>query len=487
MNRPLGTRAPTDTHDDGVDAPEPAEAAVPPHRPKAARGHARPGRRRSKLVLAAGGATVVLIAAGAFGVVRSNDSGPGSAARPSTAVPAVVTGRGTAASLDELIVDLQDRLDAVPRDHVSWATLGLAYVQQARVTVDPSYYALADGALERSLEIDTVANFLAHAGLSALASARHDFAEAKTHAERGLEINSFSPILHGALSDAELQLGNYDAAFDAVQRMVDLSPDTSSLTRASYTWELRGNLERATQLMQRALDDAPTPADRAFAQFQLGELAFNAGDPEAALDLYNAALAASPDDAAALAGKARALAALGQTESAIDTYAALVVRAPEPTYLLEYGELLESAGRTSDAEAQYGVFMVTQQLFAASGVKPDAVVALFHADHGDPVAALVAAEGALRDNPFLSVHDAHAWALHRNGRDEEALAAIDRALELGYRNARFHFHAGMISHALGDEERTRRELTTALEINPHFNPLEVDVAEATLASIGAAT
>ena len=444
-------------------------------------------RRRTKLIVGGVAFGVVLLIVAALGVVRSNSSETGPGRQPTAALPAAVSGRAPGASLEDLISRLQARLEATPGDYVSWATLGLAYVQQARISVDPAYYPRAEGALERSLDIDTANNFIAYAGLSALASARHDFTVAKEHAETGLQINPYSSLLYGALSDAEVQLGNYDAAFEAVQKMIDLSPDTSSLSRASYTWELRGDLDRAAQLMQRALDDAPNPEDRAFALFQLGELEFNAGDPNAALEHYLAALSASPDNPAALAGKARALAALGQIETALDTYAALVERAPEPTYLLEYGELLESLGRTSEAEAQYEIFAVTQQLFAANGVQPDAVLALFHADHGDPIVALAAAEEAFSDNPFLTVEDAHAWALHRNGRDEEALAAVDRALSFGYRNARFHYHAGMISLALGDEGRARDELSTALEINPYFNPLEAETARSTLATLGEAS
>ena len=168
-------------------------------------------------------------------------------------------------SLDDYIASVQLRLDSLPTDHVSWATLGLAYVQQAKATVDPSYYPLAEGALATSLEVDDTDNFLAYAGLSALASARHDFALARSYAEQGLAINSYSALLHGALSDAQLQLGEYDAAFASIQTMVDLSPDTTSLSRASYAWELRGDIDQARALMQRALDDAPTPYDRAFA------------------------------------------------------------------------------------------------------------------------------------------------------------------------------------------------------------------------------
>ena len=41
--------------------------------------------------------------------------------------------------------------------------------------------------------------------------------------------------------------------------MVDLRPDAASYGRASYSWELRGDIGRATEAMQCALDAAPNP------------------------------------------------------------------------------------------------------------------------------------------------------------------------------------------------------------------------------------
>jgi tetratricopeptide (TPR) repeat protein len=430
--------------------------------------------------LVGGGA---LFLAGALGVMRS-DGGDTSARVDVAARPAGEPHLPAGGSLDDLIASLQARLTAVPTDHVSWATLGLAYVQHARVTVDPTFYPKADGALARSLEIDESDNFLAYAGLSALASARHSFADARDLAQRGLDINPYSPILYGALGDAELQLGNYDAAFAAIQRMVDLSPDTTSLSRASYTWELRGDIAQATALMERALADAPTAADRAFALVQLGCLAFDQGDANGALGRYNAALDAYPADVAALAGKARSEAALGQVETAIDHYEELVGRAPEPGYVLEYGRLLESLGRHDEADTQHAVFEATQQLFATNGVEPDSAATLFYADRGETDRALADADAGIASRPFVAMHDARAWALHRAGRNVEAQAAIDQALILGTRSALFHFHAGLIALDLGDIATARAELTTALTINPHFDPLSAEVARATLATIG---
>jgi len=443
--------------------------------------------KRRTPILCGIGLGAVLFAASAFGIVRSTDRSTATAAISFTA-PAAANGIAhvSSATLEQTITSLQSHLQAVPGDHVAWATLGLAYVQQAKVTVNSDYYPKAEGVLAKSLAINDDDNFLAEAGLASLANARHDFAGAKQHAVRGLQINPYSKLLYGALSDAEMQLGQYEAAFADVQRMVDLSPDTSSLSRASYTWELRGDIDQAIALMQQALDDAPTGSNRAFALFCLGELQFNSGDANAALTYYRAALDAAPGDSAALQGKAKAEAALGQNLTAIDDYATVVGQTPEPSYLIEYGELLESLGRTAEAAQQYDVFAATQALFAANGVEQDADSTLFYADHGDPERALASAERGIRSRPFIVMNDAYAWALHVNGRDAEALTQVDRALSTGMENALFYYHRGMIELALGNDAEAGRSLARALAINPQFNPLAAPIAVAALEQLGVA-
>jgi len=449
-------------------------------------------RQHTTLVIAGLGLCALLVTAGAFGFTR-----PTSGTEPTVAaVPAGASGLPDAAasftridgsSLDATIESLQARLEAIPGDHVSWATLGLAYVQKARITVNPEFYPRAEGALDRSFEIDPDDNFLGYAGRSALASARHDFPAARDLAATGLEINPYSALLYGALSDAQIQLGEYDEAFDSVQQMLDLSPDTTSFARASYTWELRGDSGRATELMQRALDDAPTDADRTFALHHLAMLAFDSGDANRALELELQALERSPDDPTARFGRAVAEAALGQTETALDHLAELVLAAPEPGYLVYYGSLLESVGRTADAEAQYAVVDATRALFATNGQLPDADAVLFEIRIGDVDQAVADAEAALETRPFIAMHDAYAWALHSAGRHDEALTQIEAALAIGTNSALYRYHAGMIRLALGDEDGARAELTTALSINPFFDPLAAPLAAEQLRLLGGAS
>lgn len=435
----------------------------------------RPTRWKGGLLL---GLAVVLFAAGGLGLVG---------ARPNPAPnggPADLGLAPSGADLASQISALQARLRRVPGDYGSWAALGLAYVEQARVGVDPSYYPKAEGVLAKSLTIDRADNYAACAGMAALAAARHDFAGALDWAQRGLAINPANATLYGLLADAQTQLGHYPEAFDATQHMVDLAPTTASLARASYAWELRGDLDQARADMTRALDDAATPSDRAFVRYYLGELAFNSGDAAGALGQYRAGLGVAPAYAPLLEGRAKAEAALGQSDAAVTDYTHLVEQVPQPSYLVELGELLDSLGRPADAEAQYSLFGTEAKLFEANRVSLDAEQALFFADHGEPAQALGAAEVGRRTRGFLDMDDAYAWALHVNGRDSEALRWSRKALALGTRNALFHFHAGMIELALGDSEGAADDLTAALAINPHFSTRWAPVARRALDGTG---
>lgn len=384
------------------------------------------------------------------------------------------------------ISGLQQRLNRLPEDHAGWATLGLEYVQEAQRTADPQYYAKAEKALRRSLNLQPEDNHLAQLGMGALAAARHEFGDALERARRAVEINPHHAASYGVLADAYLQLGRYEESFEATQKMVDLLPATPSLARASYAWELRGDLDLARELMQRALDAAGTQGDATFARHHLALLAVNAGDPEEALNTARTGLRAAPENPTLLEARARAQAALGRTGHAVKDYEAAIARVPRPSYVLALGELHQSLGHAQRAEAQYALYRDQMRLLRTAGVAADAETVLFEADHGDPQKAVRLARKAVQKHPFLATQDAYAWALHRAGRDREALQRSDEALQLGTRNALYHFHRGMIHHALGNDSAARDDLKTALGIDPRFHPLHAPAAQAALDRIGSA-
>src|SRR5262245_48603403 len=64
--------------------------------------------------------------------------------------PGIPVADSASASVSGIVATLQTRLRDYPRDSRAWAMLGLAYVESARVTADPTFYPKAEAALQRS-------------------------------------------------------------------------------------------------------------------------------------------------------------------------------------------------------------------------------------------------------------------------------------------------------------------------------------------------
>lgn len=384
------------------------------------------------------------------------------------------------------IPSLQTRLQQTPGDHRSWSRLALAYVEEARVTADPTYYGKADVALTRATEL-APDDALALTARAALDNARHDFAAALEAADAAVAANPFSSLAHLMRSDALTELGRYAAARRAARQADDVEPGPSTFARLSYQAELRGDLTEATRLMRLARDASTgSPPAYAFASFHLGELARSTGDLRAAGRHYARALDADPTYSPALAGRARVSVARGQTAAALRDYREVVRRLPLPEYVTELGELYLSLGRDAEAEQQLAVAEASAALARANGVGVDLEVALFEADHGSAEAALAAAREEWAARRSVHTADALAWALHAAGRDAEALPYARLATRLGTRDSRMLFHHGAVAAALGRTAEAREQLRAALGVDNGVAPLRERQARDLLARLGGA-
>ena len=102
----------------------------------------------------------------------------------------------------------------------------------------------------------------------------------------------------------------------------------------------------------------------------------------------------------------------------------VVARYPLPQPLVELGEMYEDRGAEGDkakARDQYALVDAWMALARANGVNADLDTALAAADHGEQASALRAARAEWARRHTVHTADALAWALHVNGRDEEAL------------------------------------------------------------------
>ena len=388
------------------------------------------------------------------------------------------------APLPRTVADLQAHLRDNPGDWQGWAALGLGYVDEARATGNPSLYPKADGAFDKSLSLRPDGNAAALAGRGALANARHDFAAGLRFADEAIGHDGSNAQAAAIRGDALVELGRYEDAFSAYQRAVELAPGLASYTRAAYALDLQGDVAGAARSLELALGDAFTPQDLAFANFSLGELAWNRGDLEGARRHYTRAAGADPTALGPKAGLARAAAASGSVDDAIARWREVVERGPLPEYVAELVNLYQVTGRAAEAQQQLDLLGAQRALLTANGVNGDLELALFSADHRvDLDQGLAAAQAEWVRRKSIHAADALAWQLHAHGRHVEALVLADQALRLGTPSALFHFHRGMIHQAIGDRAAARRDLTRALAINPHFSALHAPAAHEVLAGL----
>lgn len=429
------------------------------------------GRRRRGARLAGCAALLaVALTAGAIAVGSVRDGGDTAVAAMSAGVSPELL---TSGDLDTSITALQRQLRAQPRDFESWATLGLSYVEQARVNGDPSRYPQAERALTRSLELAPDYD-QALAGRAALAAARHDFDSALEYADRALRQNPYSERALATRIDALVELGRYADASKAADLADRRRPGIPVFTRYAYVRELRGEVATARRVLEQALGSATAPGDVAYVSTALGQLAWNQGDYPTALRHYARALTADENYVPALEGRARAQSASGDRAAGIEGMAAVVARYPLPGPLVALGELYEARGAEGDrarAEEQYALVDAWTALARTNKVNADLDTALAAADHGDRALALRAARAEWDRRQTVHTADALAWALHVNGRDQEALPYARRATATGYRNASFRYHRGIIEQATGHPKAARTHLSAALELNPGFSPL----------------
>jgi tetratricopeptide (TPR) repeat protein len=366
--------------------------------------------------------------------------------------------------VDDAIRRAQDQARKLPIEPQQWTMVGQGWVKKARVTADPGFYVNVRACVDAALAI--APDHRPALQLSALALMNdHRFADARAMAERILTADPNDPMALGIHSDALLELGDFDGAAAAAQRMVDVQPGMASYSRAAYFRWLEGDTRTAKQFMQYALNgrDGKDREPAAWTFVQAATMYWNEGDYAGADAVFAEAMKWAPAYAPALTGRARAQLALGHPDRAVEYLekAYTINHLPETAWLL--GDARAMLRDTRGAEAAYA-------LVVENGQKIDRLtLGLFYATKNRaPKEAVRLIEEERRTRGGVYIDDAYAWALFRAGRLDEARAASDHALRLHTRDARLLYHAGMIRIAAGEADG-RDLVRQALQLNPHFD------------------
>ncbi|MBA3633338.1 MAG: tetratricopeptide repeat protein [Acidobacteria bacterium] len=373
----------------------------------------------------------------------------------------------------------QKVIEKTPDAANGYNKLAIVYIRRARETGDFSLNSKAQTAVSRALEIEPD-NYNAQKLQASLLLTFHRFQEAL---EAGTNLQKTHPqdaFIYGVLTDSNVELGNYEEAVEAVQKMVDLRPNMESYARVSQVRSLYGDSDGAIEAMRmaaRIADPRDTEA-QAWCLVHLGNEYFKVGSYEQAEKVYDEALQVFPNYHFALTGKGGARAAVGDYENAVKYYRQSQERVPLTQTIIALGDVYQQMGKAEEAQREYDLAEFIEQKF---GNIDRRTLALLWADHNrklDEALQIATAEHEKRKDIYTA--DIYAWTLYKKGLLEEAKRAISEAMRLKTKEARIFYHAGMIEKGLGNKRAAADYLQKALRISPSFDILQAEVAKSAL-------
>lgn len=371
-------------------------------------------------------------------------------------------------------------IETAPGSPAGYTTLAGVYIKRARETGDFSLNSKAETAVDKALEIkpdDLGARKLK----AALHLTFHRFDKAL---ETGTNLQKEfpdDPFVYGVLTDANVELGNYDEAVKTAQKMVDLKPNTASYARVAHLRSIYGDHEGAVEMFTTAARTAD-PQDKetqSWCLVQLGDELMKNGKYERAEKVYTEAMNNFPNYHLALAGKGRARAANGDYENAIKFLTAANNRVPDTETAILLGDIHQKQGDQKKAAEYYDLVEVIEQKIGASDDQKR--LALLWADLNtnlDEALEITRRESELRKDVYTA--NALAWVLYKKGDLENAKKASAAAMRLKTNDARILYHAGMIENRLGNKAKAEELLKKALDTSPEFDVLQAEIARQTL-------
>ena len=370
----------------------------------------------------------------------------------------------------------QRLIEKNPKNYEAYNALALALSRRARETSDIKFYAEAEDTLKKSFEISPN-NFDGERIKVWLLLGKHEFAAAR---EEGLKLNKRMPddvMVYGFLTDANAELGNYDEAEKAAQLMLNLRPGNSpGITRAAYLRELFGDVDGALDLMNMAFEStSPSEMeDAAWILTQIAHLQLSVGRINDAEKNLKQALEKFPGYHYALGNLAKVRIAQKRYDEAVQLLQQRYQAAPHAENLYDLAEalLLAGKGKGEEAKKSFAEFEQKSLLETNRADNSNRELIFYYADHAQrPLEALEVATREFARRHDVYTLESYAWALHVNGRDQEASRQIDAALAVGIRDAKIFRHAGEIALATGDRVASQKYFQQAANLDAGTSPL----------------
>jgi tetratricopeptide (TPR) repeat protein len=267
--------------------------------------------------------------------------------------------------------------------------------------------------------------------------------------QRLIKISPADPWNWGTLGDAYVEMGEYDKAAEAYQKMVALRPDLASYNRAAHFHFLYNDVPGAIAIMKKAIEaGSSAPENVAWCMVDLGNIYFKSGQLGLAQQSFTDALRTFKNYHPAYAGLGRVLGETGDLTGAVANYRRAQEITPLPDYAAALYDLYTKTGQDSLAGKQMDLLNVIDTVSIANGEKANRNLVLAFADHDVKLPrALELAQGELEFRRDVYSYDALAWALYKNHRIQEAQQYMQKARLLKTPEPGFRLHSEIIMNA----------------------------------------
>jgi tetratricopeptide (TPR) repeat protein len=373
------------------------------------------------------------------------------------------------------IESLLTELELNPENNTAKLNLARAYIQEARITGDHSYYDGSALALLEDVIKNEVENFDALCCKATVLLSQHHFSEALDVAKIALPINPNSAFIYGLMCDAYVELGNYNEAIKMSDKMISIRPDIRSYARISYLREIHGDYKGAIQACKLAVGAGyPGLEETEWTRIILAHLYESTGHLDSAQYHYELALQERPDYAFAIAGLGKIEKVKGNYKAAIDYLEKAKSLIIEYSFADELTDVYKLNNENEKAEAsaksvikQLSPLSNEDESNSAHGHYADKELAYAYLKINDTENALKHAQLEYdRRSENIDVCETIAWVHYKKGNLMDANNMINKALKTNSKNPILLIRAGLIKIKAGEKEKGIDLINVALKANP---------------------
>lgn len=373
--------------------------------------------------------------------------------------------------------NLLNKLQNDPDDVTSMIALAGLYIREARVTGNYMYYDQAAMKCANDVLKRNENNFEALSVKAMIFLSEHHFAEALTTAQKAVSINPYNAFIYGILVDGYVEMGDYNAAVENLEKMISIRPDMRSYARVSYLREIHGDYPGAIEAMKLAVD-AGVSGDEAtaWARVQLGHLFEKSGDMKSAEMHYLITLEERSAYAYALAGLGRIAVIQKKYDEAIALYRQADSFIQDCTLKEALSDAYLLKGDTAKAEAIAHAIVQDMRDATRKEMEEDSIghysdreLAHAYLKVNDLDKALGYALAEYNRRPEnIDVNETVAWVYYSKGEYTKALSHLTIAMKTNSKNPTLLCRAGLIYSKAGDSAKAKTLLRQVLAGNANI-------------------